>query len=146
MTLVRDGNVQIIAKDIHGKYHFNGDFKNANDLRTALNGLSKPGYKQLIENDKEHVLQVFEEIFNHKEEQEDIEQKEEDADSEKETPEPDKDTEIEDGQPDTEESKKEPEQKEKKELPDFVKRDLLLQHALDMLKMYNIISTTLAEK
>ncbi len=64
--LLNDNNVSIIEKDVKGIYHFNGNFKNAEDVKTALNGLSD-GYKPLVEKDKVLVLQIFEEVFNHKE-------------------------------------------------------------------------------
>ncbi len=64
--LVDDGNVQIIERDINGVYHFNGDFKNAGDLRIALDGLSQDQYASLVEADTELVLQIFEAVFNHK--------------------------------------------------------------------------------
>jgi hypothetical protein len=64
--LVSDGNVDIIEKDINGVYHFNSNFKNANDLNAALNDLSKTIYAPLVEKDKKRVLQIFEDIFNHK--------------------------------------------------------------------------------
>ncbi len=34
--LVKDGNTQIIEKDVLGNYHFNGNFNNANSLKEAL--------------------------------------------------------------------------------------------------------------
>ncbi|MCK6693284.1 MAG: hypothetical protein L6Q97_14455, partial [Thermoanaerobaculia bacterium] len=64
--LVSDGNVDIIEKDIDGLHHFNGNFKNANDLNAALNELAKTKYAPLVEKDKKRVLQLFEDIFNHK--------------------------------------------------------------------------------
>jgi NADPH-dependent curcumin reductase CurA len=33
--LVADETVQILEKDVNGAYHFNGNFKNANDLKAA---------------------------------------------------------------------------------------------------------------
>ncbi len=39
--LVKDGNSQIIEKDVLGNYHFNGNFNNANSLKTALSNLSE---------------------------------------------------------------------------------------------------------
>ncbi len=57
----------IINKDIIGNYHFNGNFNNANDLLTALNELeAQSEFKDLVVTDKEKVLQLFEEVFNHK--------------------------------------------------------------------------------
>lgn len=64
--LLAKSNTQIIEKDINGKYHFNGNFKNANDLRLALDNLQAEEYINLSESEKEGVLHVFEEVFNHK--------------------------------------------------------------------------------
>ena len=64
--LIADGNADIIEKDIAGVCHFNSNFKNANDLNAALNELSGTKYAPLVEADKNRVLQVFEDIFNHK--------------------------------------------------------------------------------
>jgi hypothetical protein len=61
-----DNNSQIVNKDVNGDFHFNGNFKNANDLETALSELSETKYKDLVESDKNKVLQIFEDIFNHK--------------------------------------------------------------------------------
>ncbi len=63
--LVKAGNAIIIEKDVFGAYHFNGNFKNANDLGAALDSLSS-GYASLVEKEKEQILQSFEEVFNHK--------------------------------------------------------------------------------
>ena len=64
--LLIDGNAQIIEKDILGNYHFNGNFNNANSLKTALYQLSEEKYQSLIEKDTKLVLAIFEETFNHK--------------------------------------------------------------------------------
>lgn len=64
--LLNDNNASVIEKDIKGNYHFNGNFKNADDVRRGLNSLEEK-YQSLVEKDKEVVLQVFEEVFNHKE-------------------------------------------------------------------------------
>jgi len=66
LRLVRDGNAQIMEKDVKGSYHFNGHFKNAHDLQLALDELAKTEYAQLVDSDKELVLQIFEDEFNHK--------------------------------------------------------------------------------
>ncbi|WP_299520424.1 hypothetical protein [Winogradskyella sp.] len=65
-TLVADGNLRIIEKDINGEYHFNGNFKNANDLKEALDALAGTDYGSLAANDESKVLQIFEDLFNHK--------------------------------------------------------------------------------
>jgi hypothetical protein len=64
--LVNDGNTQIIEKDCFGSYHFNGNFNNANSLKSALSELSNEQYESLVEKDTEFVLAIFEKIFDHK--------------------------------------------------------------------------------
>ena len=64
--LSSDRNTQIIEKDINGEYHFNGNFKNANDLKYGLNSLEGTVYESLAKNEKSKILQIFEDIFNHK--------------------------------------------------------------------------------
>jgi len=65
-SLISAGNTQIIKKDINGKYHFNGNFKNAHDLSAALDALPESESYSLSDTEKQAVLQLFEEIFNHK--------------------------------------------------------------------------------
>lgn len=60
MEMVNENNKQIIEKDINGNYHFNGNFRNANDLETALNKF--PMYDE----DKKIIHHIFEQVFNHK--------------------------------------------------------------------------------
>ena len=64
--LIADGNTQVIVKDINGDFHFNGNFKNANDLKEALETLSETSYKSLIESETQQILAIFEDVFNHK--------------------------------------------------------------------------------
>lgn len=64
--LVKDGNTQIIEKDINGEYHFNGNFKNANDLKAGLQSLKGSKYEALASKEEKAVLRVFEDVFNHK--------------------------------------------------------------------------------
>ena len=65
--LVADGNTQLIEKDIRGDYHFNGNFRNADDLKAVLENLDDSKYAELAKADRQLVLQIFEEVFNHKE-------------------------------------------------------------------------------
>ena len=62
--LAAKGNTEIIEKDVNGQFHFNGNFKNANDLKAALESIS--GYDELVKQDKQLILGIFEKIFNHK--------------------------------------------------------------------------------
>ncbi len=64
--LLEDDSLAIINQDMNGGYHFNGLFKNANDLKAALESLDTR-YKALVDLEKEQVLEVFELVFNHKE-------------------------------------------------------------------------------
>ena len=64
-SLLREGNFQILTQDIKGEYHFNGNFKNAEDLKAALEALPD-SYRALVNEDQEHLLNSFEAVFNHK--------------------------------------------------------------------------------
>lgn len=64
--LVKDGNTRIVEKDSLGDYHFNGSFNNAESVKTALAKLPQDQYAGLIKKDKQHLLDVFEAIFDHK--------------------------------------------------------------------------------
>ncbi|MDA3943072.1 MAG: hypothetical protein PF694_05985 [Bacteroidetes bacterium] len=63
--LLSDGNRTLIEEDVAGGYHFNGNFRNAGDLKTAIDRL--PGkYATLIEQEEKRLLDIFEQVFNHK--------------------------------------------------------------------------------
>jgi hypothetical protein len=65
--LMENANQSIVNIDCKGNYHFNGNFHNANDLKEALVQLKKnQEYKILVKNESELMLQIFEEVFNHK--------------------------------------------------------------------------------
>ena len=67
VTLLQNNNSQLINQDCKGGYHFNGNFHNANDLKEALVQLEKnQEYKELVAKETETVLQIFEDVFNHK--------------------------------------------------------------------------------
>jgi hypothetical protein len=66
VDLVSKGNTEIVEKDIHGNYHFNGNFKNANDLSIALNGLYERGIQPMTEEIHSSLLALYERVFNHK--------------------------------------------------------------------------------
>ncbi|WP_321540399.1 hypothetical protein [Flavobacterium piscinae] len=66
-TLLQQNNFQLINKDIKGGFHFNGNFHNANDVKNALEELGKQEqFRDLIAKETEKVLQIFENVFNHK--------------------------------------------------------------------------------
>ena len=64
-TLVNDNNKEVIEKDALGNYHFNGNFNNADSLKEAFKNLPD-SYQELVTKEKDYVLGVFEEIFDHK--------------------------------------------------------------------------------
>lgn len=64
--MLEDGNGQIINRDITGKYHFNGNFNNASRLDEALDTLDELTYGKLVAEERQLLLDMFEEVFNHK--------------------------------------------------------------------------------
>ena len=58
-----DNKKSLITIDVEGCYHFNSQFRNASDVRDALNTISNGTLK---EDEKEQVLQIFESVFDHK--------------------------------------------------------------------------------
>ena len=65
MELIKNNNNQIIIEDCNGGYHFNGNFNNADSLKNALSSLSYD-YIGLVESDTQLVLDIFENVFDHK--------------------------------------------------------------------------------
>ncbi len=63
--LLKDNNLQILSKDIQGGFHFNGNFKNADDVKHALAALPL-SYSALVKKERQLILAIFEEVFNHK--------------------------------------------------------------------------------
>ncbi len=63
--LLHDGNTSIIQKDALGEYHFNSVFRNAQLLEEALDDLKSTGYDLLNESEKERILAIYEEVFDH---------------------------------------------------------------------------------
>jgi len=64
--LLSAGDRRLIQKDEQGSFHFNGLFRNANDVRAALNWLSDHGYEEEIARDRAFILDLFEELFDHR--------------------------------------------------------------------------------
>lgn len=64
-TLLREQDSTVINQDVAGQYHFNGNFKNANDLTQALNQLEQGGHAALVRTERAEVLRIFEAVFNH---------------------------------------------------------------------------------
>jgi hypothetical protein len=65
--LLANSNNSLVNRDCKGNYHFNGNFHNANDLKVSLAQLKKQEeYKLLVEKESDTMLQIFEDVFNHK--------------------------------------------------------------------------------
>lgn len=64
-ALLEEGNFMILSQDIKGDYHFNGSFKNAGDLKIALQKLPEH-YAAMVKEESEYLLESFEQVFNHK--------------------------------------------------------------------------------
>jgi len=64
--MISEGDTTIVEMDINGQYHFNGNFKNASDVKSALAKLQVTEYKKLILTEETYILNVFEKVFNHK--------------------------------------------------------------------------------
>jgi hypothetical protein len=64
--MVEDENSQIIVKDVDGGFHFNGNFRNANDLQEGLSELHSTEYASLAQQEEKLISEIFEEVFNHK--------------------------------------------------------------------------------
>jgi len=63
--LANDKNSAIIKQDINGHFHFNGTFRNAAVLGEALDQLRDENYRQLVEQEKQTILDIYEELFDH---------------------------------------------------------------------------------
>ena len=63
--LITDSDSSILSRDDLGNFHFNGTFRNAAVLEKALNNLDSAKYANLLSEEKEKVLAIFEELFDH---------------------------------------------------------------------------------
>ncbi len=63
--LIADSDLSILSKDDLGNFHFNGTFRNAAVLETALTRLNPAVYASLLEKEKEKILAIYEELFDH---------------------------------------------------------------------------------
>lgn len=63
--LIADGNTELVNRDAQGEDHFNGDFNNADSVDLAMSQLPEK-YSELVKKQREAVLVLFEEVFNHK--------------------------------------------------------------------------------
>ena len=66
--LIECNDQRIICRDVNGQIHFNGDFRNAQDLAHRLEILrgQDPEMAEIIDQERELVLDLFEQTFNHR--------------------------------------------------------------------------------
>ena len=65
-AMVAFGDTAIINQDINGDYHFNGLFRNFQNVRQALEKLkAQPRYLGLVDEDFEKIQALFENTFHH---------------------------------------------------------------------------------
>ncbi len=63
--LIADENSSVLSVDDAGNYHFNSGLRNAGSLEQALAALADDGYTDLGGDEKDEVLEVYEEVFDH---------------------------------------------------------------------------------
>jgi hypothetical protein len=63
--LIADDDSSIIRVDDDGICHFNASFRNATVLEQALDELRVGKYNRLVEEEKDKILTIYEEIFDH---------------------------------------------------------------------------------
>ncbi|MEE4194692.1 MAG: hypothetical protein V2J07_05810, partial [Anaerolineae bacterium] len=65
-ALLDAGDMRLIEADTLGGLHFNGLFHNDRDVKRVLEALAQEeAYAALVEQDRERVLDLFEEVFDH---------------------------------------------------------------------------------
>ncbi len=63
--LIADGNTDVVERDVDGRIHFNGSFRNVRDVHASLDRLRGEGYAALVERESGLVGEIFEKVFNH---------------------------------------------------------------------------------
>ena len=64
--LVEEGDRHLLAKATGGTYHFNSGFRNSDGVVAALDWLSEHGYHDDVRRDRDYVLEVWEQLFDHR--------------------------------------------------------------------------------
>ena len=64
--LIADEDTSVVEADAKGNLHFSGEFRNAEDLVTALGHLKAGGYADLVEQEQAAIVALFEKVFDHR--------------------------------------------------------------------------------
>ncbi|WP_231602824.1 hypothetical protein [Neorhodopirellula pilleata] len=65
--MIQLGNTSIVRQDVNGQVHFQGDFRNANDLSDALDRLAlESEYRELVESERQQLTDIWETTFGHR--------------------------------------------------------------------------------
>jgi len=67
LSMLSDGNKDIIYKDIEGSIHFNSDIINSDELKKKLESLSDAKQKKYAKDELSIILDIYEETFCHNE-------------------------------------------------------------------------------
>ena len=64
--LTEAGDRRLLIRDVAGVYHFNGRFRNADDVKRTLDELQEdPAFGALVPAERAYILELFEQTFNH---------------------------------------------------------------------------------
>jgi hypothetical protein len=63
--LLESGDRRIVMRDSEGGVHFNGDFRNASILKSALERLEGDGIRNWVEKETPLILDIYERMFDH---------------------------------------------------------------------------------
>ncbi|MEM1127481.1 MAG: hypothetical protein AAGI71_12585 [Bacteroidota bacterium] len=63
--ILDDGQPGLVVRDLHGDVHFAGGLCTRDDVDAALDHLAHQGYAEGVAADREAVLRLFEEVFDH---------------------------------------------------------------------------------
>lgn len=65
--MLKAGDHRLVIQDVNGTGHFQGQIRNARDISSILQTLKKESaYTELVMQDEKAILDVFEEMFDHK--------------------------------------------------------------------------------
>ncbi len=64
--LMKNRDVRLMSEDVNGRYHFNGSFRNAEDVSAVLDKMERESeYSDLVKIGRTPILNLFEKTFDH---------------------------------------------------------------------------------